>query len=152
MSPPTGDQGDVDTASMETVMKEREREIAMRIQGPILREPQSGKPYQFSRHSTGRGRLARLQRSLNRSLAILETEGPSLSGVSLTALDAALLGFLAEVQLQHAGSGGSSSGRRSGAGPRRSTTPRSTKTQTPAESEARTKARAEFKRLRPQEE
>ncbi len=106
-------------------------------------------PSRFSRANLGRARQLRLVRNLNRSLAIVEDEGFLLSGGCLTALDAALSGFLAEARLQHAGSGGSSRVR---AGRSRevttSSTPRSTKTASADDMEMRVKARAQVKNSR----
>ncbi len=103
----------------------------------------------FSRATLGRARQQRLVRNLNRSLAIVEDEGFSLSGGCLTALDAALSGFLAEARLQHAGSGGLSPVRagRSREGTTSSTRP-STKTASADDLEKRVKVRADGKNSR----
>ncbi len=106
-------------------------------------------PSRFSRRALGRARHQRLVRNLNRSLAIVEDEGFSLSGGCLTALDGALSGFLAEARLQHAGSSGSSRGP---AGPSRGGTTSSarpsTKTLSADDMEKRVRARADSKNSR----
>ncbi len=114
---------------------------------PEPRQP--AQPSRFSRPSLGRARQARLVRNLNRSLAIVEDNGFLLSGGCLTALDGALLGFLAEARLQHAGSGGSSLGRQGRfPGEMGSSTPRLTRTQSPGDQEDRSRARGASKRDR----
>ncbi len=97
----------------------------------------------YFRRSRRDGRPKRLVSNLNRALAIVETEARSLSADSLTVLDAALSGFLAEARLRHAGSGGSSSPARSGVRVvTTSTPPRSIKTLSGDEAKARAIARA----------
>ncbi len=113
---PTGSQGDVDLTEIQRRLIKGDESV-QRISPMTLREMQqsesgseSRQRFQFRLSS----RTLRLVRELNRAIALIETEEPSLSGVSLSDLGSAVSTFLKDAHVRYGLSGSSLSRSRPG--------------------------------------